>query len=521
MTKAPRRNRDDFSTAVIRLLRERVGGMCSKPDCSVLTHGASAQKDKVSNVGVAAHISAAAPLGPRYDKNMSAEQRKSIDNAIWLCQTCSKLIDTDTVTYSVSLLHAWKMRAERRSNANVGKKYFSEDDVSSKVLEGVIKGIGGFNKNNMSLNIMDVVKKQEQSLEALDPRFNVSTTLLDGKFSHRIGIKDGLNASMRMIIEDNALEGKFESLLDYARPVEFDASNIKFVDSALFDHIISDLGSAKGVLKISPVEKLVDIQICVEFENTVVDICSMNGKLVTGTKSSEIKASGLGGLIQASYLLALDGDQPHKFSFRIDMSKWHGNNVRSLSYFPRFERAMHLLKRGGKLVSEINYQGRSVVLGRGAYVSNEDGWDWFISAMTYISMCKKISELSGVSVLFDEFSHTDKEWLDLAEAIELYEGEIVVDGSKLINPMRMKMILNEGGNVTDLDGVQGNVMIVENDPWTIKVMGKYISLPGRCIKFENATVHVNVESVNQISNEVDASLTMNPGNRIIKSYKLS
>lgn len=83
------------------------------------------------------------------------------------------------------------------------------------------------------------------------------------------------------------------------------------------------------------------------------------------------------------------------------------------------------------------------------------------------------------------------------------------------------MILNEGGNVTDLDGVQGNVMIVENDPWTIKVMGKYISLPGRCIKFENATVHVNVESVNQISNEVDASLTMNPGNRIIKSYKLS
>ena len=31
-----------------------------------------------------------------YDESMTTEERKSFDNGIWLCQSCSKLIDTDT-----------------------------------------------------------------------------------------------------------------------------------------------------------------------------------------------------------------------------------------------------------------------------------------------------------------------------------------------------------------------------------------------------------------------------------------
>jgi hypothetical protein len=46
-------------------------------------------------LGVAAHITAASPDGPRYDQNLSSEQRKSPDNGIWLCQNCAKLVDND------------------------------------------------------------------------------------------------------------------------------------------------------------------------------------------------------------------------------------------------------------------------------------------------------------------------------------------------------------------------------------------------------------------------------------------
>lgn len=73
---------------------------------------AHSEEDKVINIGVAAHITAAAPRGPRYDPALSVKERKSIRNAIWLCQTCAKLIDSDMPEYTVELLRKWKRVAE-------------------------------------------------------------------------------------------------------------------------------------------------------------------------------------------------------------------------------------------------------------------------------------------------------------------------------------------------------------------------------------------------------------------------
>lgn len=69
----------------------------------------------VGSIGVAAHIKAAAPRGKRYDPNMTPEQRQHFDNGIWLCQTDSRLIDTDEVQFPVGLLHGWKELAEERA----------------------------------------------------------------------------------------------------------------------------------------------------------------------------------------------------------------------------------------------------------------------------------------------------------------------------------------------------------------------------------------------------------------------
>lgn len=88
--------RDDFSAKTKELLANRVGMKCSNPGCRKLTCCANTNPDKVTNIGVAAHICAAAKGGPRYDASMTPEERKSPENGIWLCQSCSKLIDTDT-----------------------------------------------------------------------------------------------------------------------------------------------------------------------------------------------------------------------------------------------------------------------------------------------------------------------------------------------------------------------------------------------------------------------------------------
>ena len=121
-------NRDNFTPDTIRRAAGRVGYRCSFPNCPNTTIGASMENTrKMSITGVAAHICAAAEGGPRYDENMTADERKSVENCIWMCQTHAKLIDTDTSTYSAELLRKWKADAEKNASmALANGDYFSE-----------------------------------------------------------------------------------------------------------------------------------------------------------------------------------------------------------------------------------------------------------------------------------------------------------------------------------------------------------------------------------------------------------
>ena len=114
-------NRDDFSAATKRSLAERVGFLCSNPNCRALTSGPQISNSKSMNVGVAAHITAAAQDGPRYDSTLSSDERAGITNGIWLCQNCAKLVDNDPMRYTADLLRQWKLAAEQEALERIGK----------------------------------------------------------------------------------------------------------------------------------------------------------------------------------------------------------------------------------------------------------------------------------------------------------------------------------------------------------------------------------------------------------------
>ena len=104
--------RDDFLQSIKETLGRRVSLCCSNPDCGKPTGGPHSDPAKSMNIGVAAHITAASLGGPRFDASLSSEERSSIENAIWLCQSCAKLIDSDPIRYSAQQLRLWKRRAE-------------------------------------------------------------------------------------------------------------------------------------------------------------------------------------------------------------------------------------------------------------------------------------------------------------------------------------------------------------------------------------------------------------------------
>jgi hypothetical protein len=112
--------RDDFSADTIRKLGERVNLHCSNPTCRAPTKARHTESEKSTSVGKACHIHAASPGGPRYQPSQTEEQRESIENGVWLCETCGTKVDKDSERFPADVLRAWKTLAEHEANERLG-----------------------------------------------------------------------------------------------------------------------------------------------------------------------------------------------------------------------------------------------------------------------------------------------------------------------------------------------------------------------------------------------------------------
>jgi len=125
------RNRDDFTKRTVDILGKRVSFLCSNPTCRKFTIGPHEKADKATIIGVAAHITAASPNGPRFDSELTDEQRSHINNGIWLCCNCATLIDKDFTKYSFVELNKWKSDAEAEISRHLQGVVIAEDDISN------------------------------------------------------------------------------------------------------------------------------------------------------------------------------------------------------------------------------------------------------------------------------------------------------------------------------------------------------------------------------------------------------
>lgn len=137
--------RDNFTAATKRKLAERAGFICSFPGCGQSTIGPSDESlEATANIGEACHIAAAAsgPGARRYDDGMTSEQRRSIENGIWMCRTHAKLIDSDENSFTPDLLHNWKVLAEQNAKARLearslvpGHQLHADEDESESTYQ--------------------------------------------------------------------------------------------------------------------------------------------------------------------------------------------------------------------------------------------------------------------------------------------------------------------------------------------------------------------------------------------------
>jgi hypothetical protein len=197
----------EFTEKTKRILAKRVGERCSNPSCRKLTsrpHPMCA--DEFINVGEAAHIKAASNDGPRYDDNMTDEDRKNIKNGIWLCQQCHKVVDNKKFSegkgITAETLLYWKKKAE--INAAQEAAYL---DTKAEKYDWVIETL-----NNTKSAIYDF-KEKWSSIEK--PEFDDQKGSQDD--AHRFLMDAFRQQSKKQDEFDDSILGNINLLIDLSR----------------------------------------------------------------------------------------------------------------------------------------------------------------------------------------------------------------------------------------------------------------------------------------------------------------
>jgi len=182
--------RDNFKESIKAALRDRVAHRCSNPDCRVPTAAPGSGTTGVVRGGDAAHITAASPGGPRYDESISATERSSIENGIWLCVVCARKIDHNRDPYPVELLRQWKTSAETAAAQEFGKPVLTDARLHTQT--------------QMLITQQDQVQR-----EILAQLSSIQADLANGRTSNQMGVEplDHLLEALRRLADSGNARG--------------------------------------------------------------------------------------------------------------------------------------------------------------------------------------------------------------------------------------------------------------------------------------------------------------------------
>lgn len=181
--------RDNFPPKIVEILKKRAAFVCSNPTCKKMTVAPSELEDeKVLYIGRAAHICAASEKGPRFDITMTAEDRASINNAIFLCSNCADMIDDNGgADYSVDKLKKWKLDHENWTRDNLNKSIVTNNSsptifnvTSQNQTGGITAGIVNFAPVGRHLN--ESLKKQlDETFPDSSEKIKISAQMSDSE----------------------------------------------------------------------------------------------------------------------------------------------------------------------------------------------------------------------------------------------------------------------------------------------------------------------------------------------------
>lgn len=220
-------DRDNFSGPTKDLLAKRSGYICAYPGCRRMTVAVSEdRKSGLTMTGVAAHVTAAQPGGPRYDSLMNHEERSSERNGVWMCQTHGKAVDDNASKCTVEELRRWKAQHEQwifervmngaeklhHGTARIrfrGVGIFREEQELSLGKHNVLFGANEAGKTTLCQALAAFAGGQHW--HQFNDRFSFSANASPGAYIEALHIGDGGRSAVRLSPQVVAPAGKRHS----------------------------------------------------------------------------------------------------------------------------------------------------------------------------------------------------------------------------------------------------------------------------------------------------------------------
>jgi len=429
------KRRDEFSAKVIKALERRVNGFCSNPDHRVPTSGPNTIATSSTSIGQAAHICAAAPGGPRYDPLMSKEERASIENAIWLCNNCAKLIDSDTKRFTVVLLRQWKAQAESTAQFELGRPQVSRSDY--ELMRSV--ALGDTAKLSIPHAVSAICRMTSKEMERKDPRFVIDVSHVNNQTSITYKAKE--NVPFTVHVNEPFLfefSEKFTGLVHHGRDVKISSKAITLEGSPLFE----DINDKEGRLVLSTNarrEAVLTLEAPGNDSGVSCYLAELRGEVVAGTKSFRFEGACFGGIFQLELECNMQNDEV-KTTVELKFDTWCGKAVSTLPYFDKVLKMYSEFFTDSKLKFILEVGGLHVATGFGKL--NDNAGVNCLFFLRYIRNVRSISSHTGIPILFtDNFSIAKNDY-DIVD--EIHERLMFQDISALV--------FNPTMQLTPLDG---------------------------------------------------------------------
>ncbi len=483
--------RDDFTEVVKDRLRKRVAYRCSNPNCRVATISASsASYISTKTIGVAAHINAASKGGPRYDADMTTLERKSIENAIWLCANCSRDIDSDPIKYTKSLLLKWKDFAENQSINELGKKLPS----NTETIETLTTAFTGVSNTYLNNAIPNVHSASSNVLEKLDPRLSIKTSFDDGITTYKISAKEDISLTVKPKFNvDDEYKKKLGELIKHGLDVNFASGSLSIVGSKFFEETFN---KEQGSITISK-SKIPAIQKIYLKENK--DVVSehfedIDGYISHGTDTYSFDGSIFNNIFRFSYQKSIVNEEPNiNYNFQLDFEQWNGLDINSLPFFEKLRIFFSKIANGWSLDTSLEINGNLILKGSSDNFQKSDFFKNNHQHFQYLHSIATISQFLKIPIKFKAaYSYTIDEYvrvLNIANAI--HHKEMNISNTQMGNfTTNIKISTSNIQLLKDLRKPT-SLQIVENNNEEIKVFNTMLRLPQKTITITNVIASFN------------------------------